>query len=85
MASKIIDQNGPVRVLHIITGLSTGGAEQALHNLLSSGLQAEFECHVLSLTPGGRYADWFREQQGIPVHSLDQNPGGVRVNLLWFD
>lgn len=63
-----------MRLLHIITGLSTGGAERALHNLLSSGLQREFDCHVLSLTPGGRYADWIREQ-GIPVHSLNLRPG----------
>jgi len=37
------------KVLHVISGLRTGGAENALYNLLANGLLDNFHCHVISL------------------------------------
>lgn len=38
-----------MKILHIINGLATGGAQRALYNLLYGGASARFECRVLSL------------------------------------
>jgi glycosyltransferase involved in cell wall biosynthesis len=43
------------KILHIITGLEVGGAERALFNLLTHGLNSQFENHVISLTGVGFY------------------------------
>jgi glycosyltransferase involved in cell wall biosynthesis len=56
-------------VCHIITGLSTGGAERALARLLTHGLQSEFENHVICLGTRGPQADVI-ERIGVPVHIL---------------
>jgi len=37
------------KVLHVISGLRTGGAENALFNLLANGLLEDFHCQVISL------------------------------------
>ncbi len=58
-----------MRILHIITGLSTGGAERALYNLLQGGLSTEFDSHVISLSDMGT--------MGSPIKSL-----GVSVTPL---
>lgn len=59
-----------MRVMHIITGLSTGGAERALYNLLAGGLTAGFDCLVVSLTDEGVYGERLRAL-GVPVHALN--------------
>lgn len=56
-------------VLHIITGLSTGGAERALYNVLAGGLGQKFETTVLSLRDEGSMGGLIRDL-GVPVHSL---------------
>ena len=38
------------KILHIITGLDKGGAEYALFQLLSNGLNENYENYVISLT-----------------------------------
>ncbi|OLZ65779.1 glycosyl transferase [Streptomyces sp. IMTB 2501] len=48
-----------MRVLHIITGLNAGGAEQQLRQLLRH-LPAEVECDVVALTSPGAVADGLR-------------------------
>ena len=58
-----------MRILHIITGLGTGGAERALYNLLSGGLAERFDCAVLSLRDEGAF--------GEAIHAL-----GVPVSIL---
>jgi hypothetical protein len=41
------------RVLQIITGLNTGGAERSLFNLLNGGLLGKYNCTVVSLIDEG--------------------------------
>jgi glycosyltransferase involved in cell wall biosynthesis len=57
-----------VRVVHIITGLDTGGAEMMLLRLLER-LSPEFEQQVISLTGAGPVADRLKAD-GIPVMAL---------------
>ncbi|MEX0382536.1 glycosyltransferase [Spiribacter sp. 1M153] len=61
-------------ILHVITGLSTGGAERALFNVLSGGLANRFHSSVVSLRDEGRIGPRIREL-GIPVHSLGMRAG----------
>ena len=60
-------------VLHVITGLSQGGAENVLYKLLSATGQEHFKPCVLSLGDGGIYAEKI-SALGIPVHSLGMRP-----------
>lgn len=64
----------PTRITHIITGLGVGGAERALHTLLTSGLAANFEHTVISLTGEGYYGPLLRAA-GIPVACMNMTPG----------
>ncbi len=61
-------------VLHIITGLNTGGAERSLHSLLSGGLAARHQCHVVSLTDAGAFGPRIAAL-GVPVHCIGMSPG----------
>ena len=61
-------------VLHIITGLSVGGAEAMLVKLLGSMDRTRFDPVVVSLTSGGPNRDVIAEM-GIPVHELGMRPG----------
>lgn len=63
-----------MRILHIITSLSTGGAQQALYNLLSGGLAHRCDCSVLSLRDEGTIGAAI-DAAGVPVHTLDLHPG----------
>lgn len=58
------------RVLHVITGLATGGAERALYNVLAGGLVKGIDIGVLSLLGQGTLGTkiW---QLGVPVYTLD--------------
>jgi len=61
-------------VLHVITGLRTGGAERMLCQLLSAIEYGRWEPVVVSLTDGGQPEAWLREQ-GIKVYNLGMKPG----------
>lgn len=74
-----------MRILHIITGLSTGGAERALYNLLSGGLAGRFDCAVLSLRDEGSTGAPIRAL-GVPVDTLGMRaglPGALALLRLW--
>jgi len=60
--------------LHVITGLSRGGAEAMLYNLLSASSDRDLEHAVVSLTRGGIYEEKIRDL-GIRVYSLDMKAG----------
>lgn len=62
------------RLLHIITGLSTGGAERSLHSLLAGGLEGYAENHVISLSEYGDFGQRIAEL-GVPVHALGLKEG----------
>jgi len=61
-------------VIHIITGLSTGGAEMMLYQLLSCTNRKRFEPVVVSLIDRGTLADRI-EALGIPVHTIGIKQG----------
>lgn len=63
-----------MKITHIITGLSTGGAERALFNLLQGGLAEKSECHVVSLGDGGTIGPLI-ERLGVPVITLNMGAG----------
>lgn len=69
-------------ITHIITGLDVGGAERALHMLLTNGLEGPFRNHVMSLMGPGHYGSLL-EQAGIPVTCLHMRPGRPSLRALW--
>ena len=64
----------PKRLLHIITGLDTGGAEMMLYKLLLSMNRDLFLPSVISLTDAGPVGDKIR-LLGIPVETLGMKRG----------
>lgn len=58
----------------MITGLSTGGAERALYNLLQGGLAVKFNTYVISLSDKGTIGSQI-EALGVPVITLDMPVG----------
>jgi glycosyltransferase involved in cell wall biosynthesis len=67
-----------MKIVHIITGLSTGGAEMMLYKLLSRTNREKFSCEVISLTDTGAIADKIT-QLGIPVHVLGMTRGKIEI------
>ena len=64
-----------VRVLHIITGLSTGGAERALYSVLAGGLAKRYKSAVISLNNEvGTFGEKIQELD-VPVYSLGMRRG----------
>nr|MDA3875823.1 glycosyltransferase [Halothiobacillus sp.] len=73
-----------MKLLHIITGLSTGGAERALYNVLAGGLAQSGKSVVLSLRDKGAYGQKIRDL-GVPVYTLGMQrgvPGPLAVMRL---
>lgn len=62
--------NHEQRILHIISGLSMGGAERALYNVLSGGLAGQYDTAVISLRDVGVFGELIEALQ-VPVHALD--------------
>jgi glycosyltransferase involved in cell wall biosynthesis len=58
-----------MKVLHIITGLSVGGAERSIYRLIQSGLDNELEHEVVCLSGQGRFGKEI-EKLGVKVHYL---------------
>ena len=58
-----------LRVMHVITGLTRGGAESQLATLLRAGAPGMGRAVVVSLLPGGAYRSVI-EGAGIPVRDL---------------
>lgn len=63
-----------MKILHLITGLSRGGAEHMLYKLLSSMDREKFDHIVVSMVSGGVYAEKIAAL-GVPVHSIDIRAG----------
>lgn len=63
-----------IKVTHIITGLSTGGAEMMLYKLLAATDRSRFEPTVISLAGCGTLGQRI-EALGVKVHSVGMAPG----------
>lgn len=62
-----------MKIIYVITGLTTGGAEIMLYNILSK-LNRRFSPIVVSLMDRGTVGDRIAAL-GIPVHSIGMKPG----------
>jgi glycosyltransferase involved in cell wall biosynthesis len=67
-----------MKILHIITGLNLGGAENSLKNLLSSGV---FNAKIISLTSNGSVGKDI-ELMGYKVIALNLTPFNIPFVLL---
>ena len=68
------------RILHVISGLHIGGAEMALHRLLSVMDREIFQSAVISLTSDHPVGEMIRKI-GVPVTSLGFKPGTLNPLL----
>jgi glycosyltransferase involved in cell wall biosynthesis len=71
-----------MKIIYIITGLPTGGAEMMLYKLLSKIDRKQFEPIVISLMDRGTLGDRI-EALGVPVHTIGINPGKPMPVHLW--
>lgn len=70
-----------LKILHLITGLGTGGAEKMLCSLVEkTGEQADQ--HVVSLIEGGNSAEWL-QHRNIPVTHLGMIKGIPDPRAIW--
>jgi len=72
----------PIKILHVITGLSTGGAETMLLKLMQSMDEKRFDNRVVSLTSIGTVGPAI-EAAGIRVMALDMRRGIPHPLGLW--
>ncbi len=70
-----------IRIVHIITGLGSGGAENMLYKLLKYSNQDQYHHEVISLMDKGIYGDKI-EELGIKVHCLNLNRKNIVSSLL---
>ena len=63
-----------MKILHVITSLSTGGAERAVYNLLQGGIANKHNCHVVSMMDEGTVGKKIKKL-GVPVTSLGMKKG----------
>nr|WP_279239674.1 glycosyltransferase [Scytonema sp. UIC 10036] len=68
--------------MHIITGLSIGGAEMMLYKLLSKTNRMRFKPIVVSLMDCGALGNRIAAL-GIPVHTIDMKTGIPTPAALW--
>jgi glycosyltransferase involved in cell wall biosynthesis len=71
-----------IRVAHLITDLSTGGAETMLYRLVEKMDRGEFSSLVISLSDVGPVGEEIRKL-GIQVESLGMSPGRPSPVALW--
>jgi glycosyltransferase involved in cell wall biosynthesis len=70
-----------MRVVHVITGLATGGAETVLFRLMEISRSRGFQLTVVSLSGGGVFAERIRELS-VPVVALGMKKGGGLAESL---
>lgn len=70
-----------MKVLHVITGLNTGGAERALYNLLQGGLSERFDNYVVCLLDQGTIGPELRKLD-VPVQALGMRAGVPTIGDL---
>ncbi|MCR4436295.1 MAG: glycosyltransferase [Clostridiales bacterium] len=72
-----------IKVLHLITGLNTGGAEMMLYKLLSRMDREKFTNIVVSMLDKGFLGDKMSEL-GIPVYTLNMKRGIPNPKGVWL-
>jgi glycosyltransferase involved in cell wall biosynthesis len=73
---------GPLRILHVITGLDAGGAESMLAALVTAAPRGDFVHHVVSLKAGGVHAATLRAAV-VEVDELGLAPQWPDPRALW--
>ncbi len=76
------DESRPLSVIHVITGLGLGGAENALTTLLTRTSLGHTAVHVVSLISGGANAQRLRDAR-IQTTELDMRPGWPDPRGVW--
>ena len=71
-----------MRIVHVITGLSLGGAEMALYRLLSAMDRERFHPAVVSLSGDGPVGARIKGL-AIPVHAIGLRPGISMAAAVW--
>lgn len=71
-----------LKIIYIITELSTGGAETMLYNLLSKTNKLKFKPIVVSLMDRGTFSDRF-EALGISVYTINMKQGIPTLRAIW--
>lgn len=76
------------KILHIISGLDTGGAEMMLYKLVEYSNHDQFDIEVISLSNIGPIGKRLRHLN-IPVHSMNILVHGIPnpfffLKLLWY-
>ncbi|WP_138498126.1 glycosyltransferase family 4 protein [Nostoc sp. PA-18-2419] len=71
-----------MKIIYIITGLSTGGAEVMLYKLLSRMNRERFSPVVVSLMHYGTWGDRI-VNLGIPVYTIGMKPGKLKLVDIW--
>lgn len=71
----------PLKVLHVITGLGTGGAEKMLCSLVEK-TEGQADQRVVSLIEGGSSAEWL-QRRNVPVDHLGMIKGIPDPRAIW--
>ena len=77
-----MDTNKKIKILHIITGLGFGGAENNLLNLIKEIDKTKFELHVVSLNGKGYIGEQILNLN-IPLNSYEANKSGFILFKLF--
>ena len=70
-----------IRIVHIITGLGSGGAENMLYKLLKYSDEEKFYHEVISLMDEGVLGERFKNE-GIKVHIINISKKNFWASLL---
>ncbi|MBG1243271.1 glycosyltransferase family 4 protein [Nostoc sp. NZL] len=71
-----------MKIIYIITGLSTGGAEVMLYKLLSRIDRKQFSPVVISLMDRGTWGDRIATL-GIPIYTIGMKQGKPKLANIW--
>jgi glycosyltransferase involved in cell wall biosynthesis len=75
-------KNNRIKILHVITSLNVGGTENVLYGLVKCMDPARFENQVVSMIRPGLIGEKIRAL-GIPVHTLNMQPGRPSIGALF--
>ncbi|MBF0426784.1 MAG: glycosyltransferase [Magnetococcales bacterium] len=64
-----------IRVVHLITGLGTGGAERMLHKFLCGSDHSRYRHCVISMTDIGPIGTLIRDDLHLELHTLEMQQG----------